>query len=218
MGERKNICGTLMPTREEAPGMFVDYTGMSGYLTRANVMAVADLIRQIIGRREYTFIVAGEWNGFKPEVRPNQYLTTNNSDPSGVSVSGDDEYMHITVCDSYGVWGLHVGEGSEPVYGEPVPRFATYVDMQYRNGWQMTFKLRAPGGNQIWWTVVVDETAPTFSADDRDEHGCRFVSMKVPKVGTIEAVLDDRNFKLVSPTFTPDEKLHDVVYNGVHRS
>lgn len=208
----------LAPTREEAPGMWIEYSGMSGYLTRANAKAVADLIRNIIGKRTFTFVVAGEWNGFKPEVRPNQRLTRANSDPSGVAFNDENSMTSITVCDSYGVWSLHVSERDEPKgRNEPLPRFATWVEFDYKNGWQMTFKLRAPGGNQIWWTVVVDEDTPTFEVDEKDEDGWQQVDITLPKIGTIFTMFNSRDLVILPGKFDADAKLLDTVYNEVYR-
>jgi hypothetical protein len=85
-------------------------------------------------------------------------------EPSGVALDVDDDMAHITVCDSYGVWGLRSRLAEQPPWG-PVDDedLASRVRWATRISWDRSDSLqtlayhveqRVPAGHVTRWTVL----------------------------------------------------------------
>lgn len=86
-----------------------DWRDWSGWLTLENFEAVADRIRRLLDGRTYTWVASNEGQrAYFPEVRTGQRLCHDHA-RSGNAVMAKllaPDHGHLTVVDSYGVWGL----------------------------------------------------------------------------------------------------------------
>lgn len=152
----------FLPEKEEIPGLYVSYYQVSGYLNPDNIDGFAQWMRSVLlpngEPKPYTWVAVNEFFGYKPEVRVNQYVTPESTrDGEGVKIY-DGDLPGFSVADTYGVWDIHVSERDRiKGYNNPEPKFATYVEAEYRNGWNVTFRHRAPAGYRLFWTIAMQE-------------------------------------------------------------
>jgi hypothetical protein len=75
-----------------------------GMLTVENIEQVADLLRQLLVGKTYTFVTVNELFRYKPEVRTSQRLKPNGD---AITATKDEtgRFASFSVSDSYGVWG-----------------------------------------------------------------------------------------------------------------
>jgi hypothetical protein len=143
-------------------------TQWSGYLTRANIVQVADRIRRLLTGKRYVFVVANEFMMLThghidegPEVRIEQL---SGNDP--VTVSVDGAWARFMVHDTYGIWGSDtdavnragvseiLAEGNEGNYPPYILFRPDRVEIRHR----------APAGHVLVWTAMVcGDVDPNFS-------------------------------------------------------
>lgn len=140
----------------------------SGYLTRANIVGVADRIRRLLTGKRYVFVAANEFGMLirgrierGPDVRIEQL---SGEDP--VTLSVKEERAWLSVHDTYGVWGMDteakdraavseiLAEGNERSY----PPYIVF------NHDRVEVRHHAPAGHVLVWTAVVcGDADPDFS-------------------------------------------------------
>jgi hypothetical protein len=128
----------------------------SGYLTLDNFEAVADRLRKLLDGHPYTWVACNEGFGYRPEVRPGLLM-----EKVAATLLAPD-HGHITVADTYGVWGLSAhwptradayAAGS---YDEAIKRGAHVAFKSDRYGEQFSAEHFAPTGSRLYWTVAVE--------------------------------------------------------------
>lgn len=123
-----------------------------GMLTVENIERVADLLRQLLKGKRYTFVAANEFFGFKPEVRTNQELKPSTTgDPINVYYDKDGKrFAGFNVCDSYGVWGCSTSLQEEQ------------YDHEFKNPYfvfewnKVTITHCAPAGHKLYWVAAIE--------------------------------------------------------------
>lgn len=138
-----------------------------GYLTIENFEAVAGRIRRLLEGRSWTWVACNEGlRGYFPEVRTGQRLR-------GSAVTAKllaPGHGHITVVDSYGVWGL-----SAHLPDQAAARALSY-DEACAAGAHLSFERAmgsrpdrleiehfAPAGARLYWVAAVE---PAQDDDD----------------------------------------------------
>lgn len=141
----------------------------SCYLTVENAEHVAEHLRLVLGGSEYVW---AEYNDGLPglglRVDVGRRLKPAANDPSGVTCHLDDARAHITVCDTYGGWGLSSNLLVQPPMG--VSGNDLDADVAQAKKWAVAiswgrsaslstrayhFELRVPAGHLTRWTVAV---------------------------------------------------------------
>jgi hypothetical protein len=132
-------------------------------LDKSNAAAFVTRLKVLLEGKMFTFISVNDHLGTRPNVRINQCLEgrsvrpgDNNRPPSretypagsaaniGLSFSDDPDlpdYIHILVCDTYGIWS--VGNGAYFVFN-PGGRWEPNC---------VTINFKAGAGNDITWTI-----------------------------------------------------------------
>lgn len=143
----------------------------SCYLTVENAEHVAEHLRLVLGGAEYVW---AEFNAGLPglglRIDTGRRLTPANNDPSGVSCHLEDDRAHITVCDTYGVWGLHSSLLVQPAWmrdDEPEDikrnrKWASSISWGRSASLQTRayhFEHLVPAGHLTRWTVGVTAEA-----------------------------------------------------------
>lgn len=127
-----------------------------GYLTLENAEAVADRIRSMIGDGQpYTWVAANEYFGYKPEVRTSQVASKVEFNQD-LRLSDGTPWAHLTVVDTYGIWGLHATAADDAAACEADKKDRTVLKFGYR---KLTIDLYAPGGNHMWWVIALENAA-----------------------------------------------------------
>lgn len=124
-----------------------------GFLTLANLDAVADRIRDMIGNgQQYTWVACNEGLGdYRPEVRTSQVA-------SSIRAEARDESGAIIVVDTYGVWSIRTTIADQAAGARRTPEFnLTYLKMSRT---QIQMEHKAPIGARLLWTVAVQSAAP----------------------------------------------------------
>ena len=123
-----------------------------GMLTVKNIERVADLLRQLLNEKRYTFVAANECFDFRPEVRTNQKLEPSTAgDPISVYHDKDQgQFACFSVRDSYGVWGCSTNLQEESYDHE----FKNPYFVFERNKVNITH--RAPAGNKLYWVAAIE--------------------------------------------------------------
>lgn len=128
-----------------------------GYLTLENAEAVAGRIRTMLDGKQYTWVACNEMGGYRPEVRTGMRLR------EGVKLSGSTlesgrKMAHITVCDTYGVWGLDTTVANQREAHETEDRKRlTYLNIEeHRWGDRIEIEFYSISGNHIWWVATVE--------------------------------------------------------------
>lgn len=122
----------------------------SGYLTLANLDAVADRLRDMIGDGQpYTWIACNEGLGeYRPEVRTGQTVREIKTDPPGT------EHRTITVHDSYGLWWISTDVEDRAAAHDLEPGFhRAYLDITRT---YVRIQTSAPAGHRLWWVVAIE--------------------------------------------------------------
>lgn len=147
------------------------------YLTVENAEHVAEHLRLILGGNEYVWAEMNDGlPGLGLRVDTGRRLTPATNDPSGVTCHLGDDHAHITVCDTYGVWGLTSGllvqppmMASDEDLDEDVAqarKWATAISWGRSASLQTRayhFELRVPAGHRTRWTVAA--TGPVAAAE-----------------------------------------------------
>lgn len=127
------------------------------YLTIENFDDVVDTLEAMVKDRTYTWVTAnsdsrdGYDNSWaRPEVRVDQRI-----DKIVRSLLPDGR-PHVTVCDTYGVFGLHTDipdrkTANALAYDDPASHRLTYISI---DAGQFRMRLRAPGGNHLCWVIA----------------------------------------------------------------
>lgn len=124
-----------------------------GMLTVENIEQVADLVRQLLVGRTYTFVAANEYRDYKPQVRTNQHMTRSNAgDPVNVyyDESAEKRFAGFSVCDTYGIWGVSTNlkdDLYDPDFKNPFVNFEND---------KVTITHRAASGNKIYWVIALE--------------------------------------------------------------
>ena len=124
--------------------------GWAGMLTIENVEKVAELFRELLQGKRYTFVSANEFFGFKPEVRTRQRLAFQKSDPIQAFKEKDGKSAGIMVHAPFGVWSIHTNLAKnqhDPEFKNP------YLAFDWN---RVTITHRAPGGNKLYWVVALE--------------------------------------------------------------
>ncbi|MFV2172269.1 hypothetical protein ACFHW2_12210 [Actinomadura sp. LOL_016] len=125
----------------------------SGFLTLANLDAVADRIRSMIGGgRPYTWIACNEGLGnYRPEVRTGQAART--IDVCRIDRAGGP-HGDIQVHDSYGLWWICTDAQDQAAAHGREPSFElAYLDITRT---YVRIATKAPAGYRLWWVVAVE--------------------------------------------------------------
>jgi uncharacterized protein YoaH (UPF0181 family) len=124
----------------------------NGMLTVENIEQVAEVLRQLLKGKKFTFVACHEDNNFIPKARTCQELRSINGDDP-ISVYYDKEskrFAGFNACDSYGVWGcstsLHVD-----VYDHEFKN--PYFAFEYN---KVTITHRAASGSKIYWVCAIE--------------------------------------------------------------
>lgn len=140
------------------------------YLTVENAQHVAEHLRRVLGDKSYIW---AEYNDGLPglglRVDTGRRLTPATNDPSGVTCHPGDDDAHITVCDSYGAWGLSSRLLVQPPWGKSddelgselasARKWATSISWGRSASLQTMayhFELLVPAGHRTRWTVAVE--------------------------------------------------------------
>lgn len=135
-----------------------------GYLTTANYQAVTERIRRLIAGKRYTWVaslspaLAGEgayhhW----PEVRTGMEADKITSSLSPATGDLTRPRAHITVCDTYGVWGIDSTHASQSAARDDDPKRRTYLHFKAdRYGRVLEIEHYAISGNHLWWVIAVE--------------------------------------------------------------
>jgi hypothetical protein len=125
----------------------------SGYLTLANLVEVTALVKDMVGQGQpYTWVACNEGlRSYWPEVRTGQVATKVIGE---IKSDGEGRYGHLTVCDSYGVWGLTTSFADDEAVRGAEP------------GWGRAFLTIKPGrieidrmtmsGSRLYWVVALE--------------------------------------------------------------
>ena len=134
-----------------------------GYLTTANYQAVTERIDRMLRGKKYTWVaslspaLAGKKAyHHRPEVRTGQRFES----IKGKLLTGDHAPIgHITVSDSYGVWGIDSTFASQADAHAGKPERRTYLHFQ-RDRWgdRLEIEHYAISGNHLWWVVSVENS------------------------------------------------------------
>ena len=135
-----------------------------GYLTTANYQAVTERIRRLIAGKRYTWVaslspaLAGEGAyHHRPEVRTGMEAEKITCDLSPATGDLTRPRAHITVCDTYGVWGIDSSLASQSEAHAADPRRRTYLHFKAdRYGSVLEIEHYAISGNHLWWVVAVE--------------------------------------------------------------
>jgi hypothetical protein len=126
----------------------------SGYLALDNAHAVADRIKSMIGSgQRYTWVAVNEYFGHKPEVRTSQVATKVDFE-NDLQHEDGSPWAHLTVVDTYGIWGLSTDAADEAAAAEAAKRDRTVLTFERR---KVTIELYAPAGNHMWWVVALED-------------------------------------------------------------
>lgn len=130
----------------------------SGYLTRSNIVQVADRIRRLLTGKRYAFVVANEFgmliNGRiveGPDVRIEQLSGEN---PVKVHL---DDLDGFTVHDTYGLWMVYTDAADRKLAYDIVSHEAERNHPPYIvfNHDRVEIRHHAPAGQVLVWTAVV---------------------------------------------------------------
>ena len=127
-----------------------------GCLTLENLDAVTARLRLLLDGKRYTFVAGNEIFGFKPEVRTGQRAEKIVREV--LTLNDGRKMAHITVCDTYGVWGLHslvpdLAAARAYQSTAEMVRDAGYLIFRHD---RLEIEHHAPGGNKLFWTVAVE--------------------------------------------------------------
>lgn len=129
-----------------------------GTVTIDNIDEVAEKLKQLLEGKQFTTVCCYEYRNWEPEVRLHQYLDGGRDgenirvihhhlEPDG---NPDNPHSQITVCDSYGVWGISTTQ-TETRYD---PDFnAPYVAFEWD---RVTITARAPNDLKYYSVYVVE--------------------------------------------------------------
>lgn len=125
----------------------------AGYLALENAEAVATRIRSMIGDgQRYTWVAANEFFGYRPEVRTSQIA-------DGVKFTTGDledgrQMAHITVPDTYGVWGLDTTAPTEDAARDASIHDQVYLTFTRR---VIEMALYVPAGHHLYWVLALED-------------------------------------------------------------
>jgi len=139
-----------------------DGLNWSGFLTLANYEAVANRLRAMLTGRSYTWVACNEGLGnYRPEVRAGMRVEKVTAE----LLSAD--HGHITVLDTYGVWGLtavwadQAAARATGTFDQTVRR-GPFVEFE-RGHYGEVFRAEhyALAGYRLCWAVAVEPEAET---------------------------------------------------------
>ncbi len=126
-----------------------------GMLTIENVQEVADLLLQLLDKKRYAFVGAGEFYDFMPKVRTNQCLRHKDS-LTGKAINvyyskkeNPPKYAGFNVCDTHGVWGCStnlIEDIYDPSFNNPY--------LTFENN-RVTITQRTPAGKLLYWVIAI---------------------------------------------------------------
>lgn len=133
-----------------------------GYLTLENGEAVAERLHSMIGGgQRYTWVAANELFGYLPEVRTSQIAEAVRYSTSDLE---DGRHMaHITIPDSYGVWGLDTTAPDEDAARNGDTHDQVYVSFSYR---KLEISHYAPAGHRLYWVIALEDE-PVAAGESR---------------------------------------------------
>lgn len=142
-----------------------NHNEIHGYLTTENIDAVAARLRYMLVGKRCSFVAAHEFNGWRPELRTSQQLTTINKERGngGIEVwhehvAGLGEGAGITVSDTYGGWGMSTYVDKEADAKPTTPYLRITQD-------QIHITPRSTAGEAIHWLIGLELPPP---AEDED--------------------------------------------------
>lgn len=125
-----------------------------GMLTIKNIEQVTDLLRQLLENKRYTFVIAYDASGCKPEVRTSQRLmpgSTTSGNAISIHIDENGRYADFNVHDTYGLWGAmtHLIEDEyDKDFNNP------YIVFEWN---KVTITHRAPSGQKLYWIAAVED-------------------------------------------------------------
>jgi hypothetical protein len=130
-----------------------------GYLTTGNAQAVSDRIERMISGKKYTWVATCHWPGqlipHRPEVRVGQ--ETRKVDLTSGPLDDGRVMAHITVSDSYGVWGISSVHATQHEARQADANRRTYLHFE-RDRWgdRLEIEHYSASGNHLWWVIAVE--------------------------------------------------------------
>jgi hypothetical protein len=146
-----------------------------GYLTLENFDAVAERIKAMLTGVRYTWVACNSGlRDYFPEVRTGQQM--DKLTLSGRKTYEDGPHAHLSVCDSYGVWGLSTSIADDKAAyrrrdeawaaaGEEARASGTWEDKRltwvkidrgrYDAG-RIEITHYAPAGYRLYWVIAVE--------------------------------------------------------------
>lgn len=125
-----------------------------GYLTLANLDAVADRIRAMIGDGQpYTWVAVNEGLDYKPEVRTSQVATK--VEPYRLETGGEP-HGGVTVVGGYGIWSVHtdVADQAEARTRDGKDKRLAYLQITRD---EIRVNHYAPAGYRLCWVAALEE-------------------------------------------------------------
>lgn len=173
--------------------------GWHGMLTVNNVEQVADLLRQLLTGKRYTFVAVNEFYGFKPEVRTSQKLKPKINSSNPINVYYDDtgakRFAGFSVSDSYGVWSFSTNlQEDQDDPGSKNPHFSFEWD-------KVTIIFRLSGGNLVYWVAAVEkENGPKLDSWEKPQFGLGSHVWVISGINAKESKVVAINFRLIDDT------------------
>lgn len=154
-----------------------------GHLTLENFDAVAERISSMLEGRRYTWVACNSGLGdYFPEVRTGQQMDTLTVHERTTYEDGST-HAHLTVCDTYGVWGLSTGVPDDKAAHERRDRAWAKADEDARRtgewedkrlAWVKIERGRydegrieithfALAGHRLYWVIAVEPQAEATS-------------------------------------------------------
>lgn len=134
----------------------VDGRDCSGFLALDNFDEVVKRIRSMIGNGQpYTWVAMNESFGLRAEVRASMVAETVRTTDDGL----DDgtPMSHLTVSDTYGVWGLSTTARDQAAARDGDKFNHTYLHFEHtKYGEKLTIEHNAPAGHRLCWVIAVE--------------------------------------------------------------
>lgn len=128
-----------------------------GVLTLENLDAVADRIRSMIGDGQpYSWTDVNEGLGWRPYLRTSQ--VAEKIDVTRSDLDDGRTLGHITVCDTYGVWGIDTLFADQEAARGKKERDLTFVSFERRG--QLRITHYAPAGWLMYWLIAPEDRMP----------------------------------------------------------
>ena len=122
----------------------------SGPLTTNNVEYVADLLRQLLTNKRFTFIEVHEGHGSKPKIHTGKHLEEWQKGSSAIRVSKTPWFASVTFYASDTAWPLATDLAGEAQYN---PKNHIYF---WFEGDKVKIALCNDRGQKIYWAFAVE--------------------------------------------------------------